>query len=55
MSTTTRKSQVPSRLVLVSRSVLVLSQPSDVTDPVPSCLVSSIPAKSHVPTASPFA
>ena len=28
-------SQVPSRLVLISRSVLVLSQPSDVSDLVP--------------------
>ena len=33
-------SQVPSRLGLVSRSVLVLSKPSDVSDLVPSCLVS---------------
>ena len=33
-------SQVSLRLVLVSRSVLVLSQPSDVSDLVPPCLVS---------------
>ena len=33
-------SQVPSHLVLISRSVLVLSQPSDVSDLVPSHLVS---------------
>ena len=32
-----------SHLVLVSRSVLVLSQPSDVDDLVPSCLVSLVP------------
>ena len=42
-------SQVPSRLVLISRSVLVLSQPSDISDLVPSCLVSIVPAKSYVP------
>ena len=35
-------------LVLVSTSVLVLSQPSDVSDLVPLRLVSSIPAKSHI-------
>ena len=45
-------SQVPSCLVLVSRSVLVLSQPSDIIDLVPLCLVSSIPAKSYIPAAS---
>ena len=33
-------SQVPSRLVLVSTSVLVLSQPSDISDLVPLSLVS---------------
>ena len=33
-------SQVSSHLVLVSRSLLVLSQPSDVSDLVPLCLVS---------------
>ena len=36
---THKGSQVPLHLVLVSRSVLVLSQPSDVIDLVPSCLV----------------
>ena len=41
-------SQVPSCLVLVSRSVLVLGQPSDVSDLVPSRLVSINPAKSHI-------
>ena len=44
-----------SHLVLVSRSVLVLSQPSDVSDLVPSRLVSISPAKSYVPAASPIA
>ena len=39
-------SQVPSRLVLVSRSALVLSQPSDIIDLVPSCLVSTDPTLS---------
>ena len=43
------------RLVLVSRSVLVLSKPSDVSDLVPSCLVSIEPAKSYVPAASSIA
>ena len=38
--TTTRGAKYHSRLVLVSRSVLVLSQPSDVSSLVPSCLVS---------------
>ena len=42
-------SQVPLCLVLVSKSVLVLSQPSDVSDLVPLHLVLIIPAKSHVP------
>ena len=41
-------SQVPLCLVLVYKSVLVLSQPSDVSNLVPLCLVSNIPAKSHV-------
>ena len=40
-------SQVPFCLVLVSRSVLVLSQPSDVIDLVPSRLVSTAPMLSH--------
>ena len=35
-------------LMLVSTSVLVPSLPSDVSDLVPSCLVSSIPTKFHV-------
>ena len=52
---TNQGSQVPLRLVLVSRSVLVLSQPSDISDLVPPRLVSIIPAKSHVPTTSPIA
>ena len=46
---THKGSQVPSCLVLISRSVLVLSQPSDVSNLVPSCLVSITPAKFHVP------
>ena len=46
---THKGSQVPSHLVLISRSVLVLSQPSDISDLVPSCLVSIVPAKSYVP------
>ena len=37
-----------SHLVLISRSVLVLSQPSDVSNLVPSRLVLIIPTKSHV-------
>ena len=45
---THKGSLVPSHLVLVSRSVLVLSQPSDVCDLVPLRLVSSSPTKSHV-------
>ena len=36
-------SQVPSHLVLISRSVFVLSQPSDVSDLVPLRLVSISP------------
>ena len=40
-------SQVPLCLVLVSRSVLVLGQPSDVSDLVPSRLVSTTPTLSH--------
>ena len=36
-------SQVPLRLVPVSRSVLVLNKPSDVSDLVPLCLVSINP------------
>ena len=39
---THKRSQVPTCLVLISRSVLVLSQPSDVSDLVPSRLVSII-------------
>ena len=39
---------MPLCLVRVSTSVLVLSQPSDIRDLVPLCLVSSIPAKSRV-------
>ena len=38
---------MPSCLVLVSRSVLVLSQPSDIIDLVPSHLVSTTPTLSH--------
>ena len=48
-------SQVPLRLVLVSRSVLVLSQPSDISDLVPSRLVSITLTKSYVPAASSIA
>ena len=41
-------SQVLSCLVLASRSVLVLSQPSDISDLVPARLVLIIPTKFHV-------
>ena len=40
-------SQVPLHLALVSRSVLVLSQPSDVSDLVPLHLVLIAPTLSH--------
>ena len=43
---TYKGSQVSSCLVLVSRSVLVLSQPSDIIDLVPLCLVSTDPTLS---------
>ena len=45
---TDKGSQVSSHLVLITTSVLVLSQPSDVSDLVPLHLVSSSPAKSYV-------
>ena len=44
---THKGSQVPLHLVLISRSVLVLSQPSDISDLVPSHLVSTAPTLSH--------
>ena len=44
---TYKGSQVPLCLVLASRSVLVLSQPSDIINLVPSCLVSTDPTLSH--------
>ena len=40
--------QVSLYLVIVTTSVLVLSQPSGVNDLVPSCLVSNTPTKSHI-------
>ena len=44
---THKGSQVPLHLVLVSRSVLVLSQPSDISDLVPLRLVLTAPTLSH--------
>ena len=52
---THKGSQRPLCLVLISRSILVLSQPSDVSDLVPLRLVLIIPAKSHMFAASSIA